>query len=62
MPGFYETTSSFATSVVTQMELIIGCRNKTEIRKLEQLLERFEIIPINERISNIATVLLKEYH
>ncbi|NOT04625.1 MAG: type II toxin-antitoxin system VapC family toxin [Anaerolineales bacterium] len=57
-----EAASSLAVSVVTQMELIIGCRNKTELRKLDQFLERFEIIPINERISNIATTLLKAYH
>ncbi len=59
---FLEETSSLAVSVVTQMELIIGCRNKAELRKLEQFLERFEIIPINERISNIAAALLKAYH
>ena len=59
---FLEETSHLAVSVVTQMELIIGCRNKVELRKLEQFLERFEIIPINERISNIAAALLKAYH
>lgn len=44
---FLEETSSLAVSVVTQMELIIGCRNKAELRKLEQFLERFEIVPIH---------------
>lgn len=30
-----EDTSSLAISAVTQMELIIGCRNKKELKSLE---------------------------
>ena len=30
--------SSLAISVVTQMELIVGCRNKTELQHLETFL------------------------
>ena len=37
-----------AVSSVTQMELIIGCRKKNELDSLEQFLDRFHIIRINE--------------
>jgi len=56
-----EDTSSLAISAVTQMELIIGCRNKKELKSLEHFLQRFEIISLNEQISDISAYLLKTY-
>jgi len=56
-----EDTSSLAISAVTQMELIIGCRNKKELKSLEHFLQRFEIISLNEQISDISADLLKTY-
>jgi len=56
-----EDTSSLAISAVTQMELIIGCRNKKELKSLEHFLQRFEIISLNEQISDTAADLLKTY-
>lgn len=56
-----EDTSSLAISVVTQMEMIIGCRNKKELKSLEHFLQRFEIISLNEQISDTAADLLKVY-
>ena len=50
-----------AISSVTQMELIIGCRNKNELDSLEQFLDRFHIFRINEQISDTAIDLLKRY-
>ena len=50
-----------AVSSVTQMELIIGCRNNNELDSLEQFLDRFHIIRINEQISDTAIDLLKRY-
>ena len=50
-----------AIASVTQMELIIGCRNKNELDSLEQFLDRFQIIRLNEQISDTATDLLKRY-
>ena len=47
-------------SSVTQMELIIGCRNKNELDSLEQFLSRFHIIRLNEQISDTAIDLLNE--
>lgn len=50
-----------AVSSVTQMELIVGCRNKTELKHLDKFLEEFEIINLNYEITQKAIELLKEY-
>ena len=56
-----EKCISMAISTVTQMELIIGCRNKKELRSVEVFLSRFQIIKLNEQLSDIAVDLLKKY-
>jgi predicted nucleic acid-binding protein len=56
-----EDTSVLAVSVITQMELIVGCRNKGELRKMEQFLARFQILPLNEQVSRIAVELLQKF-
>ena len=56
-----EQSISPLVSVVTQMELIIGCLNNKELLALEKFLERFEIIKIKEQISDKALELLKNY-
>jgi predicted nucleic acid-binding protein len=56
-----EQRSPSAVSSVTQMELIIGCRDNNELDSLEQFLDRFHIIKINEQISDTAIDLLKRY-
>jgi len=56
-----ERSARLAVSVVTQMELIVGCRNKAELRALEQFLRRFRILKINEAISDKAVELLQQY-
>lgn len=56
-----EQRSTLATSSITQMELFVGCRNKTELRKTERFLQRFLVIKLNERISDTAIHLLHQY-
>ena len=56
-----ESTSSWAISVVTQMELIVVCRNKTELKTLEKFLEKFQVVPLDAAISNTAVQLLRQY-
>ncbi|MBE9225006.1 type II toxin-antitoxin system VapC family toxin [Phormidium sp. LEGE 05292] len=53
--------ASLAVSVITQMELMVGCRNKSEQQILERFLRRFEVIHINESISTQAVKLLLQY-
>ena len=56
-----EERSTPTISVVTQMELFVGCQNKTELRKLERFLRRFDVVKLNERISDTAVELLRRY-
>lgn len=42
------------------MDLIIGCRNKAELRALDNFLARFQIIEIDEYTSHKAVELLKK--
>lgn len=56
-----ERSYSIAISSVTQMEMIIGCRNKNELHSLEQFIERFHIISLDKQISDKAIDLLKLY-
>mgnify|MGYP001560257155 CR=1 FL=1 len=48
-------------SAVTQMELIVGCGNKTELRRTEKFLRRFRVLPVGEEVSDTAVDLLRRY-
>jgi predicted nucleic acid-binding protein len=50
-----------AISVITQLELVVGCRNQRELRSMERFFDRFRIIRANESISDKAVDLLRQY-
>lgn len=50
-----------AISVVTQMELLVGCQNKTESRNLDRFLNRFQIVKLNEQITDKSVDLLRRF-
>ena len=56
-----QAQSSLLISVITQMELMIGCQNKSEFQKLERFLSRFQVMPIDEAISAKAVDLHRHY-
>jgi len=56
-----ERHSSLAIGVITQMELMIGCRDKKEMRALDQFLKRFSVVRLSEHISDVAVGLLRRY-
>jgi len=56
-----ERQSFLAISSVTQMELIVGCQSKAELRTLERFLNRFQVIKLSEQISDLAIDLLRLY-
>jgi predicted nucleic acid-binding protein len=56
-----EQRGGLAVSVVTQMELIIGCRNTAELKALERFLRRFRVLPLTEDSSGRAVELLRQY-
>jgi predicted nucleic acid-binding protein len=56
-----EQQFQLAISVVTQMEMIVGCRNKVELHELEKFLQHFQILQLTEQISSNAVNLLAQY-
>ncbi len=56
-----ERQASLAISVVSEMELVVGCRNKTELRMLDKFLARFWVVKVDEQTSDIAVDLLRRY-
>lgn len=43
------------------MELIVGCQTKSDLRKVDRFLERYEIVSCTEIISETAVELLRQY-
>jgi predicted nucleic acid-binding protein len=56
-----ERISALAISVVTEMELLIGCQNKTEQRNTERFLQRFQVLRLAENACDQAVELLRQY-
>jgi predicted nucleic acid-binding protein len=59
--GHMEQQATLGVSVITQMELMVGCRNKRELRVLERFLRRFRIVTLNEAIAATGVTLLRQY-
>ena len=56
-----EDHAELTISSITQMELIVGCQNNSELKALEKFLERFVILPMSEDVSQVAVHVLKTY-
>jgi predicted nucleic acid-binding protein len=56
-----KASSGLAISIITQMELMVGCRNKAELKTLENFLKQFYIIKIDQAVSDTAVDLLRSY-
>ena len=56
-----EQRSALAVSVITEMEPLVGCRNKTELRNTERFLRRFQIIALDDLSCQAAVDLLRQY-
>ena len=56
-----EHRSVLATSAVTQMELLVGSRNKKEQGDIEKFLLRFQIMKVTGPASDLAVDLLRRY-
>ena len=56
-----EDHAELTISSITQMELIVGCQNYSELKALEKFLERFVILPVSEEVSQVAVHILKTY-
>jgi predicted nucleic acid-binding protein len=51
-----------AVSVVTQMEMMVGCRDKAELRNLVRFMSRFQEVDLDPYISGRAVEVLRLYH
>ena len=56
-----EQKGQIAISAITQMELIVGCRNKQELGHLQRFLSRYQTVQIDENISALTVELIKTY-
>lgn len=56
-----EAQAHLCISVVTQMELIVGCRNAKELQDLDSFLKSFEIAALTKIVSNQAVDLIHQY-
>ncbi len=57
-----ELSYELSISLITKMELIIGCRNKREVEQLNEFFRRFYLINIDNNISNKASELIAKYY
>jgi predicted nucleic acid-binding protein len=56
-----EPNYNLAISVVTQLELMVGCENKVDFKSLQKFLSNFEIIQLSKSTSEKAVDLFKKY-
>jgi len=56
-----ESVSVLAVSVITHMELLIGCRNRVELARVEAFSNRFVILGITEETSELTLGLIRQY-
>jgi predicted nucleic acid-binding protein len=56
-----EQSTQLSISSITQMELMVGARNKNELRVIEKFLKRFVVIKVSEAISDVAVDLVRQY-
>ena len=57
----YEAASPLAISAITEMELVVGCRDRAELRHLDRFLRRFRIAPLTPRVSAEGARLVRRY-
>jgi predicted nucleic acid-binding protein len=53
--------SSITISIISAMELLIGCRNTKQLLDVKQTLDLFTILPTTESISLNARALIETY-
>ncbi len=54
-------STNIALSAITLMELYYGAINKRELNKIKRALSEFDILPLNEEITEIGINLIEKY-
>jgi hypothetical protein len=57
----FDQTHTLSISVVTKLELMVGCKNKKEFKELNKFLDRFKVFHLSEDISRKAVELFQQY-
>ena len=57
----YKALAKHFISVISAMELIVGCRNKVEVRKAKKLIADFTLVHISPTVSSKAYILVLNY-
>ena len=56
-----QIASGTSVSVISAMELVAGCGNKTELAQVQQFLQRITIVPISAAVSQVAYQLMESF-
>ncbi len=48
-------------SVISAMELVVGCRSKEEVQKIKKLVGAFTLLPLSPKTSAVAYELIQEF-
>ena len=54
--------TALSISVVTKLELFVGCRDKKHLDETRNFLSRYPAVSINEAISDRASYLIEKYN
>jgi predicted nucleic acid-binding protein len=52
---------SLFVSVISAMELVVGCRNKEEVQKTQRLIGEFTLLHLSPKTSALAYELIQEF-
>jgi predicted nucleic acid-binding protein len=55
------TNVSLFVSVISAMELVVGCRNKEEVQKTQRLIGEFTLLHLSPKTSALAYELIQEF-
>lgn len=58
---FHQTSSKFAISAISSMELYYGARDKKELQELKKFIAFFDTIELDATVSKTATLLIENY-
>ncbi|MCZ6681354.1 MAG: type II toxin-antitoxin system VapC family toxin [Candidatus Poribacteria bacterium] len=57
-----QALSGLQISIISAMELVIGCRNRTELGRAQQFLQRITLLPISRTASQTAYQLMESFY
>ena len=57
-----QTALGIRISIVSAMELVVGCRNKAELAQVQQFLGRIVVLPVSSLASQTAYQLVESFY